>query len=70
MNWFGTVTLRVGCKIACPIAEPERCWVGEHHFSVEESTPTPVSPDVEKAIREKLQAQLDLIVEKFMEAHK
>lgn len=70
MNWFGTITLKAGCRISCPLPYDGRCMNEFHEFLVEQTAQTPLLLETEKAIREKLQSQLDLIVAKFLEAHK
>ncbi len=69
MNWFGTITLRVGATISCPL-DGTRCSVFSHSFEVTQNATTPLLAETEKEIRLKLQQQLDLIVAKFLEAHK
>jgi hypothetical protein len=72
MNWSGTVKLRASASISCPIAS--KClhaeYSGNHIFTVEQTAQTPLLLSEERDIRSHLQAQLDTIVAKFLEAHK
>ena len=72
VNWSGIIKLRVSASISCPITN--KClhaeYSGNHIFTVEATAQTPLLLDEERKIREKLQAQLDTIVNKFLEAHK
>jgi len=69
MRWFGSITLKVSMSISCPL-DSLRCGSYNHYFQVQQTAQTPLLLAEERAIRERLQQQLDLIVQKFLEAHK